>query len=72
MPNTCDDCGKVIPDGKEYQCRIPRPSDKADMCCIFAVGPCCKDKWPGAKLYEDWVKWIEEGEGHKSGFLFLS
>jgi len=65
----CDVCEQPFtPSNPKYEHRVPRPSDKTDMCCVMATHKSCME---GGKTPEEWNKWIEN-EGAKEGYLFLT
>jgi hypothetical protein len=80
---TCDSC-----DGNTYthdnpfvEFRVPRPSDKSDMCCTLAGHKKCfapSTELPsigetgGVATPVQWELWIESPEARKHGFCFLT
>lgn len=77
----CDGCGTT-----EYshlnpfvEIRVPRPSDRSDLCCIMAG---CSRCFPphelgtavagGSATPEQWEDYIESPEAMKAGFMFLT
>jgi hypothetical protein len=81
----CDLCGADdYTDANPFvECRIPRPSDKTDMCCVIAghlncLSPMPADRLPsiapfggGTATPEQWEHWIEN-EGAAAGYQWIS
>lgn len=75
----CDTCGS-----KDYtalnpfvEVRIPRPSDRADLCCILAGHGDCfgyrrGQENPSVKTPDEWTEYIESEDAMREGYLWLT
>lgn len=81
----CDSCDKrtYTAENPFVECRVPRPSDRSDMCCVMAGHLWCfgpnrpASDLPqigaegGLATPEQWQAWIESKDADEAGFAFL-
>lgn len=68
---SCDACGteEYTPENPFVEVRVPRPSDRTDLCCIIAGCAAC---FPGTRTPAEWEEYFESGEAGRDGYLFLT
>lgn len=74
-PLTCDHCGGVAYHAIDpyVEVRVPRPSDRSDLCCIMAGhASCFGGISDSVKTPAGWDEYIESPEAYAAGYLFLT